>query len=87
MLYEIEFVRQGDGKGEMIAEATVRLVSETLTDAIIKAHELFRNTAAASPRPEGYRIRESHREAILYQHPPAPRVDPTIATEAPRETL
>ena len=57
MVYDIEFIRRIDGKAQTLALDIVRLVSEGVTDVIIKADELFRR--AATPRPDGYRIRET----------------------------
>jgi hypothetical protein len=58
MVYDIEFIRRVDGKAQTLALDIVRLVSEGVTDVIIKADELFRQKAVA-PRPDGYRIREN----------------------------
>ena len=41
MVYDIEFLRRVDGKAETLALDIVRLVSQGLTDVIVKADELF----------------------------------------------
>ena len=58
MVYDIEFLRRVDGKAETLALEMVRLVSQGLTDVIVKADELFQQIPVL-PRPDGYRIRES----------------------------
>jgi hypothetical protein len=58
MVYDIEFLRRVDGKAETLALDMVRLVSQGLTDVIVKADELFQQIPVL-PRPDGYRIRAS----------------------------
>ena len=58
MVYDIEFLRRVDGKAETLALDMVRLVSQALTDVIVKTDELFQQIPVL-PRPDGYRIRES----------------------------
>jgi hypothetical protein len=72
MVYDIEFIRRVDGKAETLALDIARLISESLTDAIIKANEVFRQTAVA-PCPDGYRIRETD-GPIVYEFLPSPNM-------------
>ncbi len=65
MVYDIEFIRQVDGKAERLALDIVRLASENLTNVIIKANELFQEVAVAR-RPDGYRIRVTD-GPVLYE--------------------
>ena len=64
MVYDIEFLRRVDGKAETLALDMVRLVSQGLTDVIVKADELFQQIPVL-PRPDGYRIRESDGPVVL----------------------
>jgi hypothetical protein len=72
MVYDIEFIRRVDGKAETLALDIVRLVSESLTNAIIKGNEMFRQIVVAS-RPDGYRIRETD-GPIVYEFLPSPNM-------------
>ena len=65
MLYDVEFIRLVDGKAETLALDIVRLASDSLTDVIVKADELFRHVAVL-PQPDGYRIRDSG-GAVVYE--------------------
>ena len=71
MVYDIEFIRRVDGKAEMIAHEMVRLIGEQVVEVIIKANELFRQIAV-SPRPDGYRIRETD-GPVVYEFLEAPK--------------
>jgi hypothetical protein len=71
MVYDIEFLRRVDGKAEMMPQDMVRLVGEQLTEVIIKANELFRQIAA-TPVPDGYRVRESGGSVVYeFLHKPS----------------
>jgi hypothetical protein len=65
MLYDVEFIGRVCGKTETLALDMVRLVSDSFTDVIIKADELFRQVAQA----HGYRIRDSG-GAVVYEFLP-----------------
>ena len=58
MLYDVEFVRRIDGKAETLALDMIRLASDSFTNVIVKADEVFRQIAVL-PQPDGYRIRDS----------------------------
>ena len=68
MLYDIEFIRRVDGKAETLALDMVRLVSDSFTNVIVKADELFRQLGVM-PQPDGYRIRDSG-GAVVYEFLP-----------------
>jgi hypothetical protein len=68
MVYDIEFIRLVNGKAETLALDMARLVSDGVTNVIIKADELFRQIAVA-PRPDGYRIRETD-GPVIYEFLP-----------------
>lgn len=54
---------------QTLALDVVRLVSEGVTDVIIKADALFRQKPV-SPRPDGYRIREND-GPVVYEFLPS----------------
>ena len=70
MVYDIEFIRDIEGKAEALALEVVSLVgSESLAAIIHRAEELY-HTLDTVPRPDGYRIRENCGEIIHEFHKP-----------------
>ena len=69
MVYDIEFIRRVDGKAQRLALDVVRFASEGVTDVIIEADELFRQKGV-TPRPDGYRIRETD-GPVVYEFLPS----------------
>lgn len=63
MVYDIEFIRHLDGKAEALALHTIKLVGDSLAAVITQADELF-GSLPVSPRPNGYRIRETDRTVV-----------------------
>ena len=63
MVYDIEFIRQVDGKAEAVALEVIRLVGDRITVVIEQAGELYRKLDTA-PRPNGFLIRDAEGEII-----------------------
>ena len=66
MVYDIEFIRQIDGKAEALALEVIRLVADQIAVVIEQASELYRRQDTV-PRPDGFRIRDSD-GAIVHEY-------------------
>jgi hypothetical protein len=58
LIYDIEFIRQIDGKAEALALEIIRLVADEITAVIHQADQLYRRLDMV-PRPDGFRIRDN----------------------------
>ena len=69
MVYDIEFIRQIDGKAEALALDIIQLVADGIAGIVEQAEALYRRLDTL-PRPDGFRIRESGGSIVHEFHDP-----------------
>ncbi len=69
MVYDIEFIREVDGKAEELALEMVQLVADGIAGIIERAEELYRKLDTL-PRPDGFRVRDETGAIVHEFHEP-----------------